>query len=43
MVASTREHVGAGGDNGGFVFSARRESEEGGRKEWEQQPRPWRL
>jgi hypothetical protein len=32
-VASAREHVGAGGGNGGFVFSARRESEEGGRNE----------
>jgi hypothetical protein len=29
-VASTHEHVGAGGGNGGSVFSARRESEEGG-------------
>jgi hypothetical protein len=32
-VASAREHVGAGGGNGGSVFSARKESEEGGRNE----------
>jgi hypothetical protein len=29
MVANAREHVRAGGGNGGSVFSARRESEEG--------------
>jgi hypothetical protein len=33
VVASAREHVGAGGGNGDLVFSARRESEEGGRNE----------
>jgi hypothetical protein len=32
-VASAHEHVGAGDGNGGSVFSARRESEEGGRNE----------